>query len=134
MSFALIFCIIGLFTRSYFNKHMPGGESFRRKKLKESRIIFLYVTGFSIFLFLMGLIELLVNINCIQKSPLSGITVLVTIANISRLMEFVFLLVLVLMQDNFRRKFKRMLKNIFESQSSKSNSMQVEDADIMKEI
>ena len=82
----------------------------------------------------MGLIELLVNINCIQKSPLSGITVLVTIANISRLMEFVFLLVLVLMQDNFRRKFKRMLNNIFESQSSKSNSMQVEDADIMKEI
>lgn len=45
---SLIFAILGAFTYVYFKKHMPGGGNFRKKKLEESKIIFMYVLGFSL--------------------------------------------------------------------------------------
>ena len=58
---SILFGVVGIFTYSYFKKHMPGGEAFRRKKIKESRIILMYVTGFSIYLILTSTMSLLIN-------------------------------------------------------------------------
>ena len=74
----------------------------------------MYVIGFSTFILLSGIMSLLINLNCINLSPVPGITFLATLVNIIRIITFSFLLVLIAMQDNFRRKLKKMIKHLFQ--------------------
>lgn len=82
---AIVFGIMGSFTYYYFHKHMPNAEGFQRKKFNDSKIIGMYAVGFSIYLALKGSFSLVSAINCYQKSPYIGLTVLSTISNILRI-------------------------------------------------
>ena len=79
---ALFFGIVGSFTYYYFHKHMPNTEGFQRKKFNDSKIIGMYVVGFSSYLALLGCFSLASGINCYQESPLASVTVVSTISNI----------------------------------------------------
>ena len=81
------------------------------------------MVGFSTFYFATGLMDLLININCLDTSPVSGITILATIINLIRLAEFMFMIFLILIQDNFRRKFKKMIKQLFQREVTVDRSI-----------
>lgn len=72
---SFVFVILGIYTYLYFRKHMPEGENFKRRKQQQSRIILMYVVGFSIFLVLESTISLLLELNC-SKYTISGIAIL----------------------------------------------------------
>ena len=119
---AIIFSFIGGFTYFYFRKHMPNSESFQRRKYNESQIIGMYVVGFSLYTTLIGVLTLIIDINCLNSSPLPGITIFVTIMNGLKLAEFVFLLYLIIKNNYFRYKLKRFLRGIFQQQRTKTMS------------
>ena len=81
LGFALFFTILGIFTYFYFRKHLPKSESFQRRKYNESKIIGMYVVGFSVYLILIAIFALIININCENESPQPGVTVFATISN-----------------------------------------------------
>ena len=64
LAIALLFSLLGSFTYFYFHKHMPNTAGFQRKKFNESKIIGLYVVGFSLYITLIGVFGLITSINC----------------------------------------------------------------------
>lgn len=61
--------------------------------------------------------SLLIQLNCLQEQPLPEITVLTTIVNLFRLLEYAFLLFLILFNQRFRMKFKHLLRGIFQREA-----------------
>lgn len=120
---SFVFIVLGIFTFVYFRKHMPGGERFRRRKVEEGKIIFMYVTGFSLFDIVMSTMSLLLDLNCTQPEPIPELNLLVTITNILRLAEFSFLLFLIMFNEKFRKKFKHTLKSMCQGRVSRSSSL-----------
>lgn len=120
---SLIFMVLGIFTFVYFRKHMPGGERFKRRKVEESKIIFMYVTGFSIFDIIMSTMSLLLDLNCTRPQPIPELNLLVTITNVIRLVEFGFLIFLIMFNEKFRKKFKHTLKGICQNKVARTSSL-----------
>ena len=112
---AFAFGIIGAFTFYYFHKHMPNTEGFQRKKFNDSRIIGLYVVGFSTYLALLGVFNLIDDINCFEQTPLVSLTIFATISNALKIFEFFFLIFLIIKSDHFRYRLKKMLRGLFQS-------------------
>ena len=93
---SVVFMVLGIFTFVYFRKHMPGGERFRRRKMEEGKIICMYVTGFSFFDIVMSVMTLVLGVSCNQQKPISIFHIFITITNIIRLIEFCFLIFLII--------------------------------------
>lgn len=82
----------------------------------------MYVTGFSLFEILTSVTGLILDINCTRAQPMPAINILITIVNICRLIEFLFLIFLILYNDKFRNKFKNTLKGIFQTKNGLNTS------------
>lgn len=114
---------VGLFSIRYFRRHMPNTVGLRSKKYKESRILNFYIFGYSIFLIIQLVINIVELLNCRQPDPRSFLEVFVTVLNLVRLSQFIFFFVIVFKNDSFRRSFKKFWKSKFmtKDQSAASN-------------
>lgn len=65
----LLFMFTGLFTLRYFKKHMPNTIGLRRKKYKENKILSYYIIGFSVYLSMVLIINVVELFNCRQPNP-----------------------------------------------------------------
>ena len=86
LAFAILFSILGIFTYFYFQKHMPSAEGFQRRKYNDSKIIGMYVFGFSLYNSLLGIFGIITSINCESSNPLPSLTVFSTIVNVMDLL------------------------------------------------
>lgn len=91
----LVFMFVGLFSIRYFRRHMPNTVGLRSKKYKESRLLTIYIVGYSIFLIVLLVINILELHNCRQPNPQSFLEVFITVLNLVRLSQFIYFFVIV---------------------------------------
>jgi heme/copper-type cytochrome/quinol oxidase subunit 2 len=91
----VVFLLVGLFSIRYFRRHMPNTVGLRSKKYKESRLLTIYIVGYSIFLIVLLVINILELHNCRQSNPQSFLEIFITVLNLVRLSQFIFFFVIV---------------------------------------
>lgn len=69
----------------------------------------------------MSVMSLLLGLNCMQVQPIQGLNVMITITNICRLLEFAFLIFLIMFNEKFRKKFQHTLRSIFRKYKSRAS-------------
>lgn len=102
---------MGIFTYRYYNKHMPEGQ-FKLRKAEYSKIIFLFVIGFSLCELIPNILVLIIALYY-QKPEPKLLVSLITISNITRILEYYFTILLIVWNDRFRQGLKAMLKKLF---------------------
>lgn len=86
---------VGLFSIRYFRRHMPNTIGLRNKKYKESKILTIYIVGYSIFLIILLVINIVELLSCHQSNSPSFMQVFITVLNLVKLSQFVFFFVVV---------------------------------------
>lgn len=92
---------------------MPNTVGLRSKKYKESRLLTVYIVGYSIFLIILLVINIVELLNCHKSNPQSFLEIFITVLNLVRLSQFVFFFVIVFKNESFRRSFKKFWKSKF---------------------
>jgi len=109
----VVFAGLGLFTINYFKKHMPNTIGLRKKKYQESRILLYYVIGYTFYLSAYLGIETLELINCRSSNPQPSILPFVTVFNILRLSQFIYIFLIIFQNYAFRQQLKKFCKKFF---------------------
>lgn len=105
---AIVFILLGAFSLRYFNKHMPETSGLRLKKYQEARKYSLFIFGISIIEIVNAVLTFVAMANCWSADPNPGVYFVVTLINLLKLVEFVFLLYVSSNSKIFRRKLRRM--------------------------
>ena len=105
---AVVFILLGSFSLRYFNKHMPETSGLRLKKYQEARKYSLFIFGISIIEVINAVFTFVAMVNCWQSNPNPSVYFVVTLVNILKLGEFIFLLYVSSNSMIFRRKLRRM--------------------------
>lgn len=107
---ALVFIILGYFSLRYFNKHMPETSGLRLKKYQEARKYSLFIFGISIIEIINAVLTFVAMANCWQSQPNPATYFVITLINIIKLFEFVFLLYVSCNSQLFRKRFRQLVR------------------------
>lgn len=110
---AAVFIVLGYFSLSYFNKHMPETSGLRLKKYREARKYSLFIFGVSIIEIVNAALEFVAMVNCWSNQPNPAVYFVVTLVNLLRLAEFIFLLYVSTNSKLFRTKLRKMARICF---------------------
>jgi hypothetical protein len=117
---AVIFIVLGYFSLNYFNKHMPETSGLRLKKYQEARKYSLFIFGISIIEIINAVLTYVAMANCWKANPNPAVYFVVTLVNLLKLVEFVFLLYVSSNNKIFRRRLRKIAKSCRRSQRKES--------------
>ena len=119
LAFAVGFVVFAIFAYRYFKQHMPEGVALNRRKYEENELMSRFVIGMSIILALFSIAELAIYMNCLNPKPL--MLIWATIFNFAKLIEFLYLIFVMLSYKKIGNKVKKLFRGIFSTTNVKSS-------------
>lgn len=115
LSFSLMFVCFAFFTYRYFRVHMPEGVALNRRKFEENGVMTRFVIGMSIILVVFSVATLVLYLNCLDPNPL--MLIWASIFNLTKLVEFLYLIFVMLSYKKVGNKVKKLFRGAFSRQS-----------------
>lgn len=108
-----------IFAYRYHRRYMPEGVALNRRKYEENGVMSRFVIGMSIILTVMAAATFGLYLNCLSPKP--EMLVCATIFDICRLVEFIYLIGVMLTYNKIGKKVKKLFRGLFSDSDVKSS-------------
>jgi hypothetical protein len=112
LAYGFFFAVFAVWTYRYFRAHMPQTSALNRRKWEESMLIARFTIGMSIIELLYSVANFVLFNNCQLYDPLPSMMVFATIFNLTRILEFCYLIAVMLLYPKIGKKVKKLFRSL----------------------